>query len=151
MSKTGHTGWRVVAVAWTLVIMAVCWWPENRLPKPSQGRAWWILSLPHHDKLIHAGMFLGFGLAWSMALRRNDAAARLGILGGALALAALTEAAQPVFERDADWLDGLCDLLGAGLGVWAAAWWRPIPAVSTTIPTHSRSAKCPSSAPTSAS
>ena len=123
----------MVAVVWTLVIVAICWMPESRLPKSSQGRGWWFLSLPHHDKLVHAGMFVGFGLAWGMALRRGDATTRLGILAGGLALALLTELGQPFFDRDAEWLDGVCDLLGTLLGVSLAAFWRqPTAAFSTT-------------------
>src|SRR5689334_394579 len=104
------------ALIWTMAILVACWTPGRWLPVPEPGTSG--QEVPHKDKLVHFGMFAGFGLLWwRPGAGRRQA---LGILAGGLVLAVLSEAGQavPAIHRDPDRLDVLADAVGlvAGLG-----------------------------------
>ncbi len=66
-SASEKSPWRspifVVAVGWTMMILAACWIPARGLPvTESQGSRFHI---PHLDKLVHFTLFAGFGLLWT--------------------------------------------------------------------------------------
>ncbi len=74
------------------------------------------------DKAVHFFMFAGFGFLWMFA---RAGKARWVIAAG-IAAAAISELGQmaPAVNRDAEWSDGLADVLGvlAGVGVSRFGW-----------------------------
>lgn len=105
-------------MAWTLLVLAGCWFPRDRMPLDESRSGRW--RVPNADKLAHVAMFAGFGLLWVRAQARPGRAA--WVVAAGIALAAITELGQasPVVNRDADPLDALADAIGVGLGVVAA-------------------------------
>jgi hypothetical protein len=104
----------LLAIAWTLLVIALCLMPGRWLHGEKSGS-----GVPHLDKVVHAGMFIGFAVLW---LWGAPSARRVTwTLAGGLALAVLTELGQalPVVDRDPDPLDALADSSGLVAG-WAA-------------------------------
>lgn len=72
-------------------------------------------SLPHADKLTHFTMYLLLGVLLRLNLKKGYWVFLI-LMGYAIA----DEMTQPFFQRDAEWGDGLADILGAALGTWWA-------------------------------
>lgn len=105
----------LLAACWTLVILALCWLPRTMIPA-NEGAAR-PFSIPHLDKVIHAGIFAVFAILW---MRVGDSPRRgRWVLVAGLALAALSELGQeiPIVNRDAGLADGLADGLGVVAGI----------------------------------
>lgn len=107
-----RTGW---AVAWTVLVLAACWLPKDRLPV-DEGRS--HRRVPNADKLAHVALFAGFGWLWLRA--RPGRAGRVAAAGVALAIVSELGQQVPVVGRDADVLDAQADTVGVGLGIAAA-------------------------------
>ena len=111
----------MIAAAWTIVILFLCWLPSHVMPVPEGGH-----HIPHLDKFVHAGMFAVFGSLWTWAGRGKRDAGRVALVG--LVLAVVTELGQgtSLVHRDPDVLDAMADLagtaLGIGFGLWMARW-----------------------------
>jgi VanZ family protein len=108
--------WLYAAIGWTLLILTLCWTPQSVVEKAGGEHSF---TVPHADKIAHAGMFFGFGFLWMQA---SPSPRRFGpvILGG-LALAVITELGQMsnLVNRDGGFDDGLADLVGLTLGALA--------------------------------
>jgi hypothetical protein len=106
-----------LAVIWTLLILALCWTPADWLPvKEGHGSGW---DIPHNDKIVHAGMFLGFAVLWMEAL--TGRAGRITwVIGAGLALAAISEIGQlvPAIRRDGEFADAAADFAGVIVGIY---------------------------------
>ena len=95
----------MLAVAWTLLIVAACSIPGRDVPR---------VDVVSADKLAHFVLFAGLGGLWMRAftapLRRR---AKWVVIGG-LAFALLTEVYQGLlpFDRSPDPLDALADVAG---------------------------------------
>lgn len=102
---------RLLAIAWTLGILAACSIPGSDLPKVN------IVSL---DKAAHFVLFAGFGWLWVRALRGPIIQRIRYVLIGGLAYAGLTEVYQGFlpFERSPDPLDALANAAGLLAAVW---------------------------------
>lgn len=109
MLERFHVAARPLAVLWTLAIVVGLSLPGEVLPEPL------LLS---YDKLIHLGVFLGFGLLWQWAYPH----ARMRILVAGVLFAVLSETYQHVMpiNRLFSLADVAADLLGlaAALVVW---------------------------------
>jgi hypothetical protein len=107
------------AVAWTILLLAMCLAPARVIPdeKTFSLRKY----IPWYDLIVHFTLFAGFALNWIRALGATLRWALVPAAGLLLALG--TEWAQgfPFIQRDPNLLDGLAD--GAGLigGLAAAA------------------------------
>jgi VanZ family protein len=108
--------WRVLAILWTLGIVAACSLPGRSLPQS---------GLFEFDKLIHAALFFGFGVLWLLALQAPLPLRRWRVLFVGLAFAVLTEVYQGVlpFERFPDPYDALANGLGLCAALLAHSWW----------------------------
>ena len=121
------------AVAWTLIVFGLCWTPRTMMPVPEDIPK--PLLLAHLDKVIHCGLFAVFGLAWAAA-----APGRAGrVVAAGVAAAILSELGQAtaLVNRDAEWGDGIADVLGVVVGVAACAGFRTLirsRAVAATTP-----------------
>jgi len=108
-------GLAALTAAYTLVLV----WATH-YPKPEQ----FLGPNPPSDKTLH---LLAYGAlavlaAGTIALARRWTAVRAAGLGAALAAFAMVdELTQPLFGRDAEPLDWICDCLGIGLGIAAVA------------------------------
>ena len=104
----------LLAVAWTLLILALCSIPGGSLPTAPG------LSL---DKVGHAGMFAVFAWLWLHATPPGKAG---WVLAGGAAFAVATEVYQGLlpFDRTPDPFDALADLAGLFLGLLAYRLWR---------------------------
>jgi VanZ family protein len=108
--------WRTLAILWTLGIIVACSLPGRSLPQS---------SLFEFDKLIHAGLFFGFGLLWMQALRSPPRTRRWRVLLAGLFFAVMTEVYQGVlpFDRYPDPLDALANGVGLVLALLMHAVW----------------------------
>lgn len=111
-----------LAILWTIMILAICWTPAGWLPvKPEEEPGW--LDIPHFDKLVHSGLFVGFAVLWMAALAGRAVRSRWVVLAG-LSVAAISEIGQliPAIRRDCEIADFIADSLGvlAGLGLFLA-------------------------------
>lgn len=102
--------WLAAALSWTLLILAVCWFPMEMFPSGIGEEH--PEAFPHFDKVVHAGIFAVFGLLWLRALPGK--ARYLVVVAAGAALALVTEYGQslPIIGRDGDVVDGLFDVLG---------------------------------------
>ena len=95
----------LLALAWTLAILAACSIPGRDIPS---------VGIMQFDKVAHFGMFAGFGGVWLWALRGALAAKRWWVLGTGIAYAIGTEIYQGFlpFDRTPDPFDALANLAG---------------------------------------
>ena len=109
------------AMAWTLLILGICWIPSNRLPIPeSPDSSIWKLKVPHADKIIHFGVFAIYTILW---FRTNPSPRfRRSVVIFGLLLAVISEIGQshPWVRRDPDILDIAADV--AGVLIVASCW-----------------------------
>lgn len=105
----------LLASAWTLVILALCWIPSHLLRVKESGPRPFLFA--HIDKLVHFSLFAGFAFLWARVGRPRAGL----VLAAGVALAILTELGQelPIVGRDADVLDGLADAIGVAVGLLA--------------------------------
>ena len=92
----------LLAVAWTLLIVALCSIPGDDIPE---------VTIWGYDKLGHFVMFAGFGWLWAWVAPKRA----LGwVLVAGIAFAVLTEVYQGLlpFDRTPDLYDVLADLAG---------------------------------------
>lgn len=110
------------AVAWTLLVFGICWTPRQVIPVAEEiPRTFLLIPL---DKLVHFTLFAGFGLAWVAATP-----GRAGrVVAAGLAAATLSELGQAnaLVNRDAEWGDGIADVVGVVAGVAAYAGVRAV-------------------------
>lgn len=108
--------WRILAILWTLGIVAACSLPGRTLPQS---------GLFEFDKLIHAALFFGFGVLWLLALQAPLRIRRWRVFLAGLAFAVLTEVYQGLlpFERFPDPYDALANGLGLCAALLAHGWW----------------------------
>ncbi len=119
----------LLALAWTIVVLALCLVPSRWLPVPEVGLSSSQFLVPR-DKLVHYGMFASLAILW-MRLRPTWGWTGTVCVGG-LALAILTELGQglPMIARDADALDAFADAVGTFSGVGAFWCWRGLTAAT---------------------
>lgn len=111
-----------LAIAWTALILILCWTPPSRLPMSEEGPSFFHLA--GLDKIIHGAIFAVFALLWRRAT--SPGSAPIVAVSG-LALAVITEIGQatPMVGRDGDLWDAIADLAGVAAGLALAAWlWR---------------------------
>ena len=96
---------RLVAIVWTLGILAACSIPGRDLPE---------VDIVSFDKVAHFVIFAGFGWLWMWALQSPMPRRTAVVLVAGLAYAGLTEVYQGLlpFERSADPFDALANALG---------------------------------------
>lgn len=94
-----------MAWVWTLMIFVLLWMPP---PPPPEFEWWWW------DKLVHFGLFAGFGGLWTWHGARGARLLPLGVVVGAL-----TELVQDLlpWERHGSWHDFGFDLIGLVAGL----------------------------------
>lgn len=95
----------LIAIFWTLLILAACTIPGKDIPSIN------IVSI---DKFAHFGIFAGFGWLWMWALRGTLISRMKRVLTAGIAYAILTEIYQGFlpFERQPDPLDALANIAG---------------------------------------
>lgn len=105
--------WLAAALFWTFLILVMCWIPMGFLFIGGGGEH--PKAFRHLDKVVHAGVFVVFGLLWLRVIPGN--ARFFVVLAAGLTLAAATEYGQslPIVGRDGDVVDGLSDMAGVVL------------------------------------
>lgn len=95
----------LLAIVWTLGILAACSVPGKDLPE---------ISFYSFDKIAHFAIFAGFGWFWMAALQNLLTRRTAYVLVSGLAYAALTEVYQGLlpFDRTPDPYDALANALG---------------------------------------
>jgi len=109
----------LLAAAWTLVILLLCWTPSFVLHNVESGSK--PFFVPNLDKVVHLGIFAVFAFLW---MRVGTAPRRAWkVLFFGVALAAISELGQelPIIHRDAGFADGLADSAGVAVGIAASA------------------------------
>ena len=109
------------ALAWTFVILALCWWPRaymGIIERPDRP-----FFVPNIDKLVHLAIFAGFAF---LGMRVGPSATRargVAILLVGVGLAVVTEVVQNTrfVNRDGNVADALADTLGLVVGLIAYA------------------------------
>lgn len=101
---------RILALLWTLAILAACTIPGSSLPS---------VSLFEHDKLIHMALFAVFAWLWMAALPLSFGRRSALVMATGVAYAVLTEVYQGLlpFDRRPDPLDAVADIAGVTLGI----------------------------------
>ena len=96
---------RLIAIVWTLGILAACSIPGQDIPS---------INLFSFDKIAHFIVFAGFGWLWMRALAGPMRRRTAYVLAFGLAYAALTEVYQGLlpFDRTPDPKDALANALG---------------------------------------
>jgi hypothetical protein len=109
---------RVVAIAWTLIILTLCWIPRAVVHTIERDGS--FFQLPNFDKFVHAGIFAVFAITWLRSLRGSRAKFIVGLSG--VLLAVLTEVVQEssFIRRDASLGDVVADSTGLLLGLFVA-------------------------------
>ena len=107
----------LLALIWTLGILAACSIPGSDLPK---------VNIVSFDKAAHFVVFAGFGWLWAAALRGTLARKTGRVLAGGLAYAVLTEIYQGFlpFDRTPDPMDALANALGLLTAVLLYRLWK---------------------------
>jgi len=105
----------ILAILWTLGIMAVCWVPMS-LFGSGDGTGRGLFDIPYFDKIVHGAVFLGFAVLWHLAT--SGTRRSFQIVAWGVGLAILTEVVQqlPLIGRQADLDDIGWDVAGLVLG-----------------------------------
>ena len=110
-----------LASAWTLLILALCWWPRQGMPVSESGSL--IKRIPHLDKVVHFGLFAPFAALWVGPSGGKRRAVSVFLAGVVLAIVTEVGQGSSLVNRDPDPLDALADIAGAGAGALAASWY----------------------------
>ncbi len=108
----------VLAIGWTVGILAACSIPGNDLPDLE-------LDLLRPDKIVHFSLFLGFGWLWLRALPRTLRFRLTLVLGLGALYAVGTEIYQGLlpWDRTPDVMDAVANLIGlftaSGIQRWS--------------------------------
>ncbi len=107
----------LLAIAWTLGILAACTIPGSDLPK---------INIVSFDKAAHFVVFAGYGWLWMWALRGTLIRKTWRVLASGLAYAVLTEIYQGFlpFDRSPDPKDALANTLGLLAAVLVYRMWK---------------------------
>ena len=110
---------RILAILWTLAILAACSLPGNELPKIH-------FDLFEPDKIAHFILFFLFGTLWLMATPETQKGRRLIIIGLGVLYAVLTEIYQSVIPmgRTADPMDAVANIIGLLAAIGSYPWLR---------------------------
>ena len=109
----------ILAILWTLAILAACSLPGNELPNIN-------LDLFEPDKIAHFVLFFFFGLLWLAATPENRKGSRVLIAVFGILYAILTEIYQSVMPlgRTADPMDSVANLIGLFTAMGSYSWLR---------------------------
>ena len=109
----------VLAIGWTLAILAACSLPGDELPKLT-------LDLFEPDKIAHFILFFIFGWLWLEAVPRTQKYRMLWIAIAGILYAILTEIYQGILPlgRTPDPMDSVANLLGLFAAMGSHAWLR---------------------------
>jgi hypothetical protein len=124
----------LIALAWTVLILAACLTPPEWLP--FQEEASGLKEVPSSDKGVHFGLFAVHSVLWMGVGPPAGRVART-LIGG-LALTTGSELGQglEIVHRDPNLADGLADALGVIAGIGAALVpWRRLWARRSSRPT----------------
>jgi VanZ family protein len=110
--KIPRTVWRLLAIAWTIIMLIGCLTPHDQIP--NELNSW-------NDKSLHILIFAPFTLLWMLTGLRAGYALATGLLFGILI--EVLQYALPI-NRSADWKDVVADCVGAALGVGLAILWQ---------------------------
>jgi hypothetical protein len=104
-----------VAALWTIVILVLCWTPQEFLHVNEKSGS--LIHLAHLDKFVHAGIFTVFTVLW-LRTRLDAKRMYLWVLLAGTALAAITEIVQnlPIINRDGEFEDFMADFAGLIFG-----------------------------------
>ena len=106
---------------WIMMFLATHW-PDIDRYAPERVR-----SLPHLDKMVHCGMYLGWMLMWGWVLtvagRRITASAMVWLLVGGAAWGIWDELSQAFVARQPSVGDFACDVAGLTVGLILLTVW----------------------------
>lgn len=115
-ARASRPWWPILG--WAAAILVLTAAPVSA-PEPAAG-------VPHLDKVVHFGLFLGLGWSLARALRSwglVTLGSVLGALAGGLAYGAFTEWLQrPIAARDPSFGDWVADAAGVSAGIAACLW-----------------------------
>ena len=99
------TSAHLLAVLWTLLILAACTIPGKDIPS---------INIVSFDKFAHFGIFAGLGWLWMWALQGTLTSRMKRVLVFGITYAIFTEIYQGLlpFEREPDPLDALANIAG---------------------------------------
>lgn len=102
----------VLAIGWTLLILAGCSIPGNDIPKIG-------FDLFEMDKLVHFSMFLVYGWLWSMALPQTMQSKLSWVGVSGLFYGIGTEIYQGMlpWDRTPDPMDAMANMLGLFMAI----------------------------------
>lgn len=101
--------WYALASLWTLAIVIGCLLPGGSLPDA---------TLWSFDKLIHFGIFAGFGGLWMEAMKQPVGRRAMWVALGGIFFAAATELLQGFAPgRSPELFDLLADVVGLAVGI----------------------------------
>jgi len=107
--------WRVVSLAWVVIILLLTSWPSPEVP---------ATNLPGADKLLHFLLYVPLGFAVGRTLKLSNRTTSHFIFAGLalVAFAALDELHQLLIPgRFCSGLDMAADIIGASMGLLAAS------------------------------
>jgi hypothetical protein len=115
---------RVMAILWTVVIMALCWLPRTIVKVVEDESSWF--KVPNLDKVIHFSIFVLFSILWTRV--RSSRRAYVWIMLGGIALGVITEIGQsvPIVNREPNFGDFAADVVAVALGLVLAARVEPL-------------------------
>ena len=107
--------YKIAGIAWTLGAIILC-------VVPSAWLAWLPTNVPvGADKLVHVGLFAGFGLFWTLACSTRHGWYRILWVGIVLALVTEIIQGAPGLHRQSDIWDGVADVVGLVAAIQIAA------------------------------
>jgi len=103
-----------LSLLWTTLLLIACLTPASWL----RGSEHAHVGLSHVDKIVHFGLFAGFGFFWSLVGSGRSAWFSLSVILVGVSFAILTELGQglPMIGRDPDLYDAIADIIGLFVG-----------------------------------